>query len=243
MHLLRTEHAVSVVLPATHGGGLVPIRQIIGIGRNYAEHAKEQGAAVPDRPMVFTKSLSSLCLNGDPIVIPKICQDQEQVDYEGELGFIIGKPTRNASEADARDHASGIILGYCVANDVSARWWQKQGSGGQFYRGKSFDTFCPIGPRVASVAEVGDPMNLRLRTTLSGETVQDANTGDMIFSVFNLIADLSRGATLPAGTLILTGTPSGVGMGRTPPRYLRAGDRVRVEIEKVGAIENPVAAE
>ncbi len=242
MNLLRTDLGVSIVLPVTHGGGLLPIRQVIGIGRNYAEHAKEQGAAVPDRPMVFTKSLSSLCLSGDQIVIPKICQDQEQVDYEGELGVVIGHPTRDASEADVKSPASGIVLGYCIANDVSARWWQKQGSGGQFYRGKSFDTFCPIGPRIAPASEIGDPMALRLRTTLNGETVQDASTGDMIFSVSNLIADLSRGATLPAGTLILTGTPSGVGMGRNPPRYLRAGDRVRVEIEKIGVIENAVSA-
>ncbi len=240
MNLLRTDHAVSIVLPASSGGGLLPIRQIIGIGRNYAEHAKEQGAAVPDRPMVFTKSPASLALSGDPIIIPKVCQDQEQVDYEGELGFVIAHPTRDATEADARNPASGIILGYCVANDVSARWWQKHGSGGQFYRGKSFDTFCPIGPRVTPASEVPDPMNLRLRTTLNGQTVQDARTGEMIFSVFGLVADLSRGATLLPGTLILTGTPSGVGMGRNPPRYLRHGDRVRVEIEALGAIENPV---
>jgi 2-keto-4-pentenoate hydratase/2-oxohepta-3-ene-1,7-dioic acid hydratase in catechol pathway len=241
MNLLRTDHAVSIVLPASTGGGLLPIRQILGIGRNYAEHAKEQGAAVPDRPMVFTKSLASLCLTGDPIIIPKACQDQEQVDYEGELAFIIGRPTRDATEADARNPSSGIILGYCIANDVSARWWQKQGSGGQFYRGKSFDTFCPIGPRVVPADEIPDPMSLRLRTTLNTETVQDASTGDMIFSVFNLIADLSRGATLIPGTLVLTGTPSGVGMSRTPPRFLRAGDNLRIDIERLGHIENPVS--
>ncbi|MFM9959517.1 MAG: fumarylacetoacetate hydrolase family protein [Phycisphaerales bacterium] len=243
MNLLRTDHAVSIVLPASSGGGLLHIRQIIGIGRNYAEHAKEQGAAVPDRPMVFTKSPASLALSGDPIIIPRVCQDQEQVDYEGELGFVIANPTRDATEADARNPASGIILGYCVANDVSARWWQKQGSGGQFYRGKSFDTFCPIGPRIVPAAEVPDPMNLRLVTTLNAEPVQDARTSDMIFSIANLIADLSRGTTLLPGTLILTGTPSGVGMGRTPPRYLRAGDKVRIEIEHLGTIENPVTAE
>lgn len=240
MNLLRTDHGVSIVLPATGGGGLLPIRQIVGIGRNYAEHAKEQGAEVPDRPMVFTKSLASLSLSGDPIVIPPVCQDKEQVDYEGELAVVIGRPAKDVSPSDARNSASGIILGYCIANDVSARWWQKQGSGGQFFRGKSFDSFCPIGPRVVDAAEVGDPMSLRIRTTLNGEPVQDASTGDMIFSVFDLIADLSRGATLLPGTIILTGTPSGVGMGRNPPRFLREGDRVRIEIEKLGSIENPV---
>ncbi len=237
MNLLKTDHGVSIAL---RQGGLLPIRHIIGIGRNYAEHAKEQGAAVPDRPMVFTKSLSALGLSGDPIVIPPVCRDREQVDYEGELCAVVGKPAKDVSESQAADPASGIILGYCVANDVSARWWQKEGSGGQFYRGKSFDTFCPIGPTVVPAAELGDPMNLRLRTTLNGETVQDASTGEMIYSVAALIADLSRGATLPAGTLLLTGTPSGVGFARKPPRFLKAGDTVRIEIERIGAIENRV---
>ena len=237
MKIVRSGPDFSIQLAS---GGSLAIRQILGIGRNYAEHAKEQGADVPDKPMVFTKSLSSLSLSGDPIVIPKVCQEKEQVDYEGELAVVIGKPCRDASKQQVADPGSGIILGYCIANDVSARWWQKQGSGGQFYRGKSFDTFCPIGPHVVAAAEIPNPGALRLKTTLNGEVVQDASTGDMIFPVFDLIADLSRDATLPAGTLILTGTPSGVGMSRTPPRFLRSGDSVKIEIERIGEISNPV---
>lgn len=240
MNLIRTDVGVAVVLPS---GGQLPIRHIIGVGRNYAEHAKEQGAAVPDAPMIFTKNPASAILSGDDIVIPRICQDREQVDYEGELAVIIGKAARDVSEAEARDPRRGVVLGYCVANDVSARWWQKQGSGGQFCRGKSFDTFCPLGPRVTPAAEVKDPSNLRLTTTLNGETVQSASTGEMMFSPLWLVAELSRGTTLLPGTVILTGTPSGVGMARTPPRYLAPGDAVTVAIEGLGSIMNRVRAE
>ena len=152
------------------GGAALPIPYIVGIGRNYAEHAKEMqkggvaGAEVPDRPMVFTKSPMSAILTGDPIVIPRICQDRDQVDFEGELAVIIGRAARDVSERDAADPASGIILGYAIANDVSARWWQKQGSGGQFCRGKSFDTFCPLGPWItpaSRIAAIGGPQALR----------------------------------------------------------------------------------
>jgi 2-keto-4-pentenoate hydratase/2-oxohepta-3-ene-1,7-dioic acid hydratase in catechol pathway len=136
-----------------------------------------------------------------------------------------------------------VVLGYCVANDVSARWWQKQGSGGQFCRGKSFDTFCPLGPRVTPASEVRDPQSLRLRTLLNGEEVQSASTGEMMFKIAFLIAELSRGTTLLPGTVILTGTPGGVGMARTPPRYLRPGDAVTIEIEGLGSITNRVRAE
>jgi 2-keto-4-pentenoate hydratase/2-oxohepta-3-ene-1,7-dioic acid hydratase in catechol pathway len=224
----------------------------MGIGRNYAEHAGEQGAAVPDRPMVFVKSPASAILSGDAIVIPRICASQDQVDYEGELAVILGRAVRDATESDTADPDSGIILGYAPANDVSARWWQKQGAGGQFTRGKSFDTFCPIGPWITtarSVAELGGPHRLRIRTTLSGEVVQSDSVSSMVFSVPALIADLSRGATLPPGTVILTGTPAGVGMARTPPRFLKPGDTVAIEIgtdadpAALGRLENPVAAE
>ncbi|MBL8747118.1 MAG: fumarylacetoacetate hydrolase family protein [Phycisphaerae bacterium] len=240
MNLTRSEFGVSIRLPS---GEMLPIRHIIGIGRNYAEHAKEQGAAVPDAPMIFTKNPASAVLSGDDIVIPKVCQDREQVDYEGELAVVIGRATRDVSESAARDPKSGIILGYCVANDVSARWWQKQGSGGQFCRGKSFDTFCPLGPRVTPAAEVRDPSALRLATKLNGETVQSASTGEMMFSPHFLVAELSKGTTLLPGTLILTGTPSGVGMARTPPRFLKAGDSVTVEVEALGSITNAVREE
>lgn len=240
MQLFRTAHGVGVRLP---GGTELPLGHLIGVGRNYVEHAKEQGAAVPDRPMIFTKNPASACLDGDDIVIPKVCQDREQVDYEGELAVIIGRPSRDVSEAEAADPASGVVLGYCIANDVSARWWQKEGAGGQFCRGKSFDTFCPLGPVVTPASEVRDPQDLKLETRLNGEVVQSASTGLMMFSCHYLVAELSRGTTLLPGTVILTGTPSGVGMARKPPRYLKPGDTVSVEISGLGKLTNRVRAE
>lgn len=236
MNLIRTSEGVAVTLAT---GGPLPLRHIIGIGRNYAEHAKEQGAETPDRPMYFTKNPFSASLSGDEIVIPRVCQDREQVDYEGELAVILGSAARDAAEDRALEH----VLGYCVANDVSARWWQKQGAGGQFCRGKSFDTFCPLGPRVTPTAQVRDPQALKLETKLNGEVVQSASTGEMIFTVKYLIAELSRGTTLLPGTVILTGTPSGVGMARNPPRYLQKGDEVRISIEGLGEIVNRVRVE
>jgi len=224
-------------------GKLLPVRCIIGVGRNYAEHAKEQGADVPDRPMFFTKNPASAILSGDAIVIPRACQDREQVDYEGELAVVIGRAARDVPESIALDPSKGPVLGFCVANDVSARWWQKQGSGGQFYRGKSFDTFCPLGPRVTPAAEVRNVQSLRLTTRLNGEVVQSASTAEMIFSVAHIVAELSRGTTLLPGTVILTGTPSGVGMARNPQRFLREGDAVEVEIEGLGSIANRIKAE
>ncbi len=242
MPLVRADFGVAIQTPV----GLLPVPHIIGIGRNYAEHAKEQGADVPDRPMIFTKNPASASLNGDDIVIPQVCEDREQVDYEGELAIVIGTPRAgrclNVSEPDALDPASGIILGYCIANDVSARWWQKQGAGGQFCRGKSFDTFCPLGPHVTPASEVRDPQALALETRLNGEVVQSASTAEMIFPVGYLVAELSKGTTLIPGTVILTGTPSGVGMSRTPQRFLRAGDEVQITIESLGTLKNQVRA-
>jgi len=215
------------------------LRRIIGVGRNYAAHADEQGAARPDRPMLFAKSDASIIFSGDEIVIPQACQDREQVDYEGELGVIIGRACRDAP----RQRALEFVLGYCCANDVSARWWQKEGAGGQFHRGKSFDTFCPLGPRVVPAEEIPDPQALHLITRLGGEVVQDAPTSQMMFPVAELIADISRGATLLPGTVILTGTPSGVGVARSPQRFLREGDVVEVEIEPIGVLRNSVRLE
>lgn len=248
MNLLRTDFGVSIALPS----GPLPIHHLVGIGRNYAEHAKEQGAAVPTRPMTFSKNPASLCLSGDEIVIPKICQDREQVDFEGELGVVVGwkncwtKP--NFTKADfvrdvPLDGALQCVLGYVVANDVSARWWQKEGSGGQFNRGKGFDTFCPIGPALLPAKDIADPQNLKLTTKVNGEIVQDSSTKEMIFPIATLVSDLSRGTTLLPGTLILTGTPSGVGMARTPPVFLKQGDTVEIGIERVGMISNRVRLE
>lgn len=236
MNLVRTEQGIAVDRP---GAGLLVLRHFMGIGMNYAAHAREQGKGVPERPVVFTKNPMAACLSDDPIVVPRVCHDRPQVDFEGELGVILGAHAR-----DVPAHAAlSYVLGYCAANDVSARWWQKEGSGGQFCRGKSFDTFCPLGPRAVPAAEVPDPQALRLVTRVNGAVMQDTPTSDMIFSVASLIADLSRGTTLAAGTVILTGTPSGVGMARTPPVFLKAGDVVEIEIERIGVLRNTVRFE
>lgn len=213
---------------------------VICIGRNYAEHAKELGHEVPAHPMVFLKNPASVIADGAEIVIPPCCRDANlggpsQVDYEGELAVILGRDARDISEHEAL----AFIAGYAAANDVSARWWQKQGSGGQFSRGKSFDTFCPIGA-IKPAAQVPDPQNLRLVTRLNGEIVQDDTTASMMFSVAKLVSELSKGTTLLAGSVILTGTPSGVGAGRTPPRFLKHGDVIEVEITGVGTVTNRV---
>ena len=190
--------------------------------------------------MVFMKNINAVGLDGDEIVIPAIARDENfggnQTDYEAELAVILGRDALDVSEEDALDY----VLGYCCANDVSARWWQKKGSGGQFNRGKSFDTFCPMGPCVVPAAEVADPHNLRIVCRLNGEVMQDANTDQMMFPLPKLISMLSSGTTLAAGTVILTGTPSGVGMAREPQVWLGDGDVVEVEIEKIGVLTNRV---
>ncbi len=212
---------------------------ILAIGRNYADHAAEMGGKTDERPMVFMKNPACVCRNGDAIVIPSICREGgPQVDYEGELAFEIARDCRDVSAADAMS----VIAGYRVANDVSARWWQKTGSGGQFCRGKSFDTFCPMTDLVAHGA-IDDPQDLEIETFLNGERVQHANTRLMVFPVRSLVAELSRGMTLLEGTIVLTGTPAGVGAGRTPPLFLKGGDTVEVRIGKVGHLVNRVREE
>jgi 2-keto-4-pentenoate hydratase/2-oxohepta-3-ene-1,7-dioic acid hydratase in catechol pathway len=189
--------------------------------------------------MVFMKNPASVCRNGDEIVIPKVCREGgPQVDYEGELAFEIARDCRDVPEADAMS----VIAGYRVANDVSARWWQKTGSGGQFCRGKSFDTFCPMTELVPAGA-IADPQALEIETVLNGERVQHASTSLMVFPVRYLVAELSRGMTLLAGTIVLTGTPAGVGAGRKPPLYLKDGDTIEVRIAKVGHLVNRVREE
>ena len=213
-----------------------PPPAIFCIGRNYAAHAAEMQSAPPERPTVFMKNPASVIGPQDDIVIPPICHEHgPQVDFEGELAAIIGRDCRDVDESNALD----FVFGWSVANDISARWWQKEGSGGQWIRGKSFDTFCPITPPVPA-SSVSDPQNLQLETRLNGELMQQANTADMIFPVALLIAELSRGTTLLQGTVILTGTPSGVGAARTPPQFLREGDVVEVTIEDIGTLCNPV---
>ena len=235
MRVVKSTFGVSIEIP---GGELLPVRHIFGIGQNYAKHAKEMGGAPPERPMIFSKNPMAASRSGDPIIIPRICQDKEQVDYEGELAIVISRAARDVP----RQRAIDFVLGYAAANDVSARWWQKQGSGGQFCRGKGFDTFCPLSD-LAPAASVPNPNALRLTTRLNGQVMQDENTNDMIFDVPTLIHELSRGTTLLPGTVILTGTPSGVGTARTPPVYLKAGDVVEVQIEGVGTVKNTVKAE
>jgi len=232
----RNEEGMIVVRGARAGGSDLPIREIWCVGRNYGAHAAELGNEAPERPMFFSKNLASLALNGEEIVIPRVCADREQVDYEGEIAVIVGRDARDLDEGSAAD----AILGVCCANDVSARWWQKEGSGGQFHKGKSFDTFCPIGPGVAAVE---DFESLSLMTRLNGQRMQSASAREMIFSISRLLAEASQGTTLVAGTILLTGTPSGVGAGRKPPRFLREGDVVEVEIGGVGTLRNAVRAE
>ena len=203
---------------------------ILAIGRNYAEHAAEMKGEVSEKPVVFMKNPASVIGHDHAIVIPSICDHpQEQVDYEGELAIIVGRTCLNVNEKDAMT----VISGFCIANDVSARWWQKSGSGGQFVRGKSFDTFCPLS-EVVPAAKISNPQNLRLVTKLNGEVMQDSSTSMMIFPIPRLIAELSSGTTVLAGTVILTGTPAGVGP-------LNAGDEVEVEIEGIGTLRNHVA--
>lgn len=211
---------------------------IIGIGLNYRLHAEETGKPIPERPIVFAKGLNTVQNPGDPIQLPTAAPSTK-VDYECELAVVIGKRCKNVSRGDALEY----VLGYTCANDVSARDWQYTWGGGQWCRGKSFDTFCPLGPAMMTRDEIPDPNQLKLRTILNGEVVQDGNTSDMIFDVPALIAFLSGSTTLLPGMVVLTGTPQGVGMARTPPVFLKDGDEVTVEIEGMGSLTNPVEDE
>ncbi len=208
---------------------------IVGIGQNYQRHAEEQGSKVADHPVVFFKSLNSVCGQGHPIRLPKKLLSYK-VDYEAELAVIIGRNCLNATKDNALDYVFGITCG----NDVSARDWQKDWGGGQWSRGKSFDTFCPLGPCIVTLDELPNPNGLAISARLNGETVQDWTTEDMIFDVPTLIEFLSADTTLPAGTVIMTGTPHGVGMARTPPLFMKPGDVIEIEIEGIGVLRNPV---
>lgn len=246
MKIQKTALGGEVVLG---GKETLPLRQIFAIGRNYAAHAHEQGLEAPEHPMVFTKNIASVIGDGEPIEIPPIALDPgfggNQTDFEAELAVIIGHhPLGKACRYVLRGDAMSYVLGLACANDVSARWWQKQGSGGQFCRGKGFDTFCPMGPRVVTPGELEDAGldvdDLGISCRVNGETMQDARTSQMMFPVSVLIEALSQGTTLVPGTVILTGTPSGVGMARTPQVWLDEGDVVEVEIEGIGVLRNPV---
>jgi 2-keto-4-pentenoate hydratase/2-oxohepta-3-ene-1,7-dioic acid hydratase in catechol pathway len=226
--------------PVKLGKILAPVSppNILAIGLNYRRHAQEGGSPIPERPMLFLKSTTSLQNPGDPIEVP-VKLPSTEVDFECELAVVIGKRCRNVSREEALDY----VLGYTCANDVSARDWQNRWGGGQFCQGKSFDTFCPLGPALVTKDEIPDPNQLGIKTILNGQEMQNWNTNDMIFDVPTLIAFLSGSKTLLPGTVILTGTPHGVGGARKPPVFLREGDTVTIEIEKIGALTNPVVNE
>lgn len=209
---------------------------IIGIGLNYHRHAEETGMEPPKYPVLFMKNPSAATNPGDPIVLHPSCMSPPEVDYEVELAVVIGKAAKDVDETEALDY----VLGYTAANDISARRWQAGRSANQWVRGKSFDTFCPLGPELVTSDEIKDPQALRLFCKLNGKMMQDANTSDMIFSVAQLVSYLSTGMTLIPGTVILTGTPSGVGFTRKPPVFLMPGDTVEVTVEGIGTLTNPV---
>ena len=213
-------------------------RALLCIGLNYREHAAETNAPLPKVPVLFFKNPASVQHPGGPIELPRWLASG-RVDYECELAVVIGRRGKNVPRAEALDY----VLGYTCANDVSARDWQKEGGGTQWCRGKSFDTFCPLGPVLVTPDEIPNPNALRISTKVNGETLQESSTGDMIFDVPALIEFLSGSTTLLPGTVILTGTPHGVGMARTPPRWLQPGDTVAVEIENIGVLSNPVVEE
>ena len=219
---------------------LTPIdfRSIYAIGLNYRAHAEETGLEIPKYPMVFMKAPTATQNPGDPIVLPRYMRS-DKVDFEAELGVVIGRPCKNVKPEEALSY----VLGYVCANDVSARDWQKEKGGGQFCRGKTFDTFCPVGPCLATADEIADPSKLTIRSFVNEDKMQESGTDDMIFDVPTLISFLSGSTTLLPGTLILTGTPSGVGEARDPKRYLVPGDEVTVEIDGVGILTNPVVEE
>lgn len=207
--------------------------KIVAVGLNYVDHAREVELALPERPLLFAKWPNAVIGDGDEIVIPP---GVEHVDYEAELAAVIGARAKGVSVENALE----VVEGYTCLNDVSARVIQF--ADGQWTRAKSIDTFCPIGPRVVPRDEVGDPQALRIACRVNGETVQDATTADMIFPVAELVAFISETITLEPGDVIATGTPPGVAYGRPDPRYLRDGDVVEIEIERIGTLTNRVSA-
>lgn len=210
---------------------------IFALGLNYRKHAEETNMAYPDIPIIFIKATTSVIGHMSPILLP--AAGPEKVDYEAELAIIIGKKVKNILPSETMK----CIWGYTCANDVSARDWQIEKQKKQWARGKSFDTFCPLGPYLVTCDEIPTPQNLRIRTIVNGNILQDSNTSDMIFDVPNIVSDLSKSMTLLPGTVILTGTPEGVGFTRTPPVFLQEGDIVTIEIEKIGQLTNPVRRE
>jgi len=208
--------------------------KVVCLGLNYREHAAEAGMAVPEYPVLFHKVAGSLTGHNQPIVVPRI---SGKIDYEGELAIIIGRRGKYIAEEDALSY----VAGYTVGNDVSARDLQFRTS--QWTTGKMLDTFCPLGPALVTRDEVADPNQLAIKTTLNGQVMQEGNTADMIFRVPFIVSYISEVATLEPGDVILTGTPPGIGNTRTPQVFMKPGDTITVEIERVGKLTNPVVAE
>ena len=208
--------------------------KIMAIGLNYADHIRETGQKMPPHQIWFTKAVTSINGPFDPIELPIA---SAQLDYEAELVVIIGKRCKHVP----RERAAEVVFGYCAGNDVSVRDWQMQTA--QWVLGKSFDTHAPIGPWIVTAEELGDPHTMGIRCFVNGERRQDSNTGNLVFNVYDQIAHLSRAMTLEPGDIIFTGTPGGVGLAMQPPQWLKAGDKVRVEIDRIGAIEAEIRPE
>jgi len=207
---------------------------VIAIGLNYRAHAIESEMPLPERPVIFLKATTSVCGPRDPIVLPRVAPNE--VDYECEMAIVIGKTAKHVSEDAALDY----VLGYTCSNDVTQRRCQLE-LDAQWARGKSFDTFAPIGPWIET--DIADPDDLAIRTRLNGQIMQESNTNDLIFSCRQLISHISDAMTMPAGTVIMTGTPSGVGFARKPAVFLKPGDVVEIEVEGIGTLRNPVVSE
>ncbi len=217
------------------GVPVAEVGKVLCIGLNYSDHAEEAGMAIPSEPVLFLKATSALSGPNDPIVIPR---GAEKCDWEVELGIVIGKTTKYVSEADALAH----VAGYCIFNDVSERAYQLEGSG-QWTKGKSCDSFGPVGPWLVTPDEVGDPQKLAMELTVNGEKMQLGSTSTMIFGVAHIVSYLSQLMTLYPGDIIATGTPPGVGMGKKPPKYLKPGDVVELSIEGLGRQRQVVVAD
>jgi 2-keto-4-pentenoate hydratase/2-oxohepta-3-ene-1,7-dioic acid hydratase in catechol pathway len=213
------------------GAPIAAPSKIVCLGKNYAEHAKEGGFDRPGRPLLFSKAPNTINGPFDPILLPK---SSRQIDWEAELAVVVGKRVKRVS----RSEAASVIAGFCVGNDVSGR--DAQFADSQWFRGKSFDTFAPLGPALVTPDEVGDWQNLRITAKVNGNVMQDGTTADMLFDVAAIIEDVSCDITLEAGDVILTGTPAGVGIFRDPPVLLKAGDVVECEVERVGKIRNEI---
>jgi 2-keto-4-pentenoate hydratase/2-oxohepta-3-ene-1,7-dioic acid hydratase in catechol pathway len=226
--LRRLDWSTLPIVPGTPrlGPCVGAVPKIVAIGLNYRLHAQEAGQPIPKEPIFFMKATSSLCGPDDDVIIPK---GSQKTDYEVELGIVIGSLARYVSQAEARRH----VAGYCVVNDVSEREFQTE-RGGQWTKGKSADTFCPIGPWLVTTDEIPDPGKLALWTEVNDERRQHSNTGDLIFGIDEIVSYVSQFLTLMPGDVILTGTPSGVGMGFKPPKFLKPGDRMRLSVEGLG---------